>query len=420
MADVTTLARSRELSREVWKFQNEVRQNPKVLIPLLEEDLKYFQGKSIWAPGQPGMATEEGPPSWKEAISFIQQQPALPALEWNDGLAAAAMDHAYDLGPKGRTGHVGSDKSSISDRVRRHGNWLAVVGENISFGPADARYIIKQLIVDDGTPSRGHRTNIFTAEYGAVGIAAAPHKTFGSVCVLDYAGGMAPGGTGPGYAPAIDPSVFDIAVRKEAELARARALAGDMPLGCVSRSVKTTTRVAGGRRTVTTTTTFKFADGREETRVHVEESAQPAHSPQPPPLVAQAPAARPKALSNPTSTAPGRPAAGKPAAARGPRASAARGVAGAPFAHLFGADGAAALRAGAAGAGIGIVAEYRLCDRDELRPVDPVPPAASAAPAPAHPRLPAPRAASRAGPAAVLAGVPAGRGAGAPSTAMKK
>ena len=269
MTNVVTFESAKELSREVWRFQNEVRRNPKILVPMLEEDLKYFQGKSIWAPGQPGILTDEGPASWKEALVFVKQQPALPPLDWNDALSAAAADHAYDLGPKGRTGHVGSDNSSISDRVKRHGKWLTVVGENISFGPANARYIIKQLIVDDGTPSRGHRANIFQGDFGAAGVAAAPHSTYGSICVIDYAGGMAPGGTGPDYAPAIDPAIFDIAVRKDAELARARALASELPHGCVSRAVKTTTRVAGGRRTVTTTTVYTFADGRAETRVQV-------------------------------------------------------------------------------------------------------------------------------------------------------
>ena len=269
--NVSSFASSLELSKEVWKFQNEVRQNPKILIPLLEDDIKYFVGKSIYAPGQQGIITNEGPSAWKEAISFIQKQRPLHVLDWSDSLAAAAVDHAYDLGPKGKEGHVGSDKSKISDRIERHGKWLAIIGENIYFGNTDPKEIVRQLIVDDGVPSRGHRTNIFQSDFHIVGVGSAPHTQYGCMCVLDYAGGMESGGTGAGYAPRIQPEVFEIAKRKQAERDSAREQAKGLPLGCVSTSMEVLTRTVGNRTTVTTTTYYTFADGRKEKRVQVEE-----------------------------------------------------------------------------------------------------------------------------------------------------
>ncbi len=270
MQSVSSLDKSKSLSNEVWKYQNLVRQNPSILLPLLEEDLKNFVDSTIWSPGQPGLATEEGPSAWREAIRFIKQvQLPLHPLEWNDSLAAAAIDHAYDLGPKGGTGHVGSDKSTMSDRVARHGKWRVTLAENIYFGHTDPKEIIKQLVVDDGVASRGHRDNIFNPDFRAVGIGTAPHTDYGCMCVIDYAGGMAPGGTPAGYAPTVHPAVFNIAARSEAQLADARATAQGMPAGCVSQSVETLTRISGASRTVTTTTIYTFADGRTETRVAV-------------------------------------------------------------------------------------------------------------------------------------------------------
>jgi uncharacterized protein YkwD len=38
------------------------------------------------------------------------------------------------------------------------------------------RLVILQLIVDDGVPSRGHRTNCFKPDFALVGICSAPHK----------------------------------------------------------------------------------------------------------------------------------------------------------------------------------------------------------------------------------------------------
>jgi uncharacterized protein YkwD len=275
MSSVTSLASSKQLSREVWRFQNEVRQNPSVLIPLIQQDLRYFQGNTIYAPGQPGLNTDEGPSAWNEAIEFLKSQRPLHPLDWSDALEAAAIDHAYDSGPKGRTGHVGSDGSSSADRVIRHGQWQSVMGENISYGRPIATNIVMQLIVDDGVPSRGHRHNIFKPDFNVVGVGAAPHTVYGCVCVLDYAGGMAPGSTA-GYSPSVPSAVFDIAKQKEAEHSQARAVAQKLPLGCVSQSVETSIRVSGGRKTVTTTTVSRFADGREEKRVETAETVEVA------------------------------------------------------------------------------------------------------------------------------------------------
>ena len=47
-----------------------------------------------------------------------------------------------------------------------------------------------QLIVDDRVPSRGHRTNIFKKEFKVVGVNIGSHKRYGSLCVMDYAGGF--------------------------------------------------------------------------------------------------------------------------------------------------------------------------------------------------------------------------------------
>jgi uncharacterized protein YkwD len=47
-----------------------------------------------------------------------------------------------------------------------------------------------QLIIDDGVASRGHRVNIFKKDYKVVGIAVGPHKKYGEMCAMDFAGGF--------------------------------------------------------------------------------------------------------------------------------------------------------------------------------------------------------------------------------------
>jgi uncharacterized protein YkwD len=83
-------------------------------------------------PGKIDRRTNEGLDVWHEAIEFLQAQQPMPALEWHDGLASAVNDLASDLGPKGVIGHVGSDGSSMSDRIERYGQWQYSYAENSS------------------------------------------------------------------------------------------------------------------------------------------------------------------------------------------------------------------------------------------------------------------------------------------------
>ena len=93
------------------------------------------------------------------------------------------------------TGHEGSDHSTTKQRIERHGNWKpGSIGENISFGKNTGEdgiiykiiLVVLQLVVDDGVPNRGHRTNFFDPDYKLVGIFASEHKSYKYVVVLDY------------------------------------------------------------------------------------------------------------------------------------------------------------------------------------------------------------------------------------------
>ena len=72
----------------------------------------------------------------------------------------------------------------------RHGKWPKTCGENIAFGPDEAREVVMQLIIDDGVASRGHRVNIYKKDFKVVGISTGAHKKYGRMCTMDFAGGF--------------------------------------------------------------------------------------------------------------------------------------------------------------------------------------------------------------------------------------
>lgn len=127
-----------------------------------------------------------------ETVSFLQKQKPLPPLDFSDGLMLGAQRHVNDQGPRGTIGHTGSDHSHPSDRIAKFGHWVGSAGENISYGYSDAKKVVATLIVDQGVSGKGHRKNIFSADFGVAGVAAGHHARYGSMCVIDFAGTFAP------------------------------------------------------------------------------------------------------------------------------------------------------------------------------------------------------------------------------------
>jgi uncharacterized protein YkwD len=169
---------------------NLARTDPARYAGYLEEMRRRFQGSHYVLPNGTHILTQEGTRAVDEAIAFLRRQAPLSPLRFSAGLALGARDHVRDQGPKGTTGHEGSDGSHPSDRVERYGAWERTMGECISYGMSGAREIVIQLIVDDGVPDRGHRTNIFTPGFRVVGIAVGPHDKYRTMCVMDFAGGF--------------------------------------------------------------------------------------------------------------------------------------------------------------------------------------------------------------------------------------
>lgn len=176
------------LESEILKELNFARQNPQKYASLLEQLKPFYNGNYFERPGEITLITKEGVKAVDEAIRFLKKVDPIAPLSYSAGMSRAAMDHVQDQGRKGAFGHNGSDGSQPADRVNRYGKWRSIIGENVFYGRNNAQDIVVGLIVDDGVPGRGHRDNIFNPKYRVVGIACGDHKTYGTMCVIDFAG----------------------------------------------------------------------------------------------------------------------------------------------------------------------------------------------------------------------------------------
>jgi hypothetical protein len=149
---------------------------------------RAFTGNIVSRPGGINLLTSEGAAAVTDCIDHMTGRAPARALAPSAGLSHAARDHAADQGPSGEMGHVGSDGSTLSERISMHGKWGGYCGENISYGHEDPTEILISLLVDDGVPSRGHRDNLLKGVFNKVGIAIGPHEKYGHMCVMDFAG----------------------------------------------------------------------------------------------------------------------------------------------------------------------------------------------------------------------------------------
>ncbi len=126
--------------------------------------------------------------AFAEAVDFLMRQAPLPPLQSDEVLGAAALEHVSNQGPVGQIGHSGAAGERFDARLRRHGLTAEIAAENIAYGPATPSDVVRALIIDAGVASRGHRRNIFHAGLASAGVSCGPHRDYGVMCVMDFAG----------------------------------------------------------------------------------------------------------------------------------------------------------------------------------------------------------------------------------------
>jgi uncharacterized protein YkwD len=128
-------------------------------------------------------------PTTREAIAWLETRKPAPPLLVEPGLSASAADHAADEGENDSFEHTGSDGSAPYERMQHKGVWAGMLAEEMSAGEMTPQDVVRQLIVDEGVPGRGHRKDLLDPFLKRAGVGCARHPTYRVVCVVDLASG---------------------------------------------------------------------------------------------------------------------------------------------------------------------------------------------------------------------------------------
>lgn len=142
------------------------------------------------------------PAAFTDEMPFLAEMGKKPLLKWNDTLARVAEAKALDMATRKYVGHVDPDGYGLNYKINEAGyklndKWLASKElnyfESISAGAPSGEQAIRNLVIDKGVSTLGHRKHLlgldeWTASLYDIGIGYArpeqnqPYMSY--VCVI--------------------------------------------------------------------------------------------------------------------------------------------------------------------------------------------------------------------------------------------
>jgi uncharacterized protein YkwD len=172
----------------VFKEINRARTNPADYAAFLEETKAQYDALLPKIPAAEQQQPDDFIRPVYEAIQTLQAATPLPALTLSRGLSSAAKDHLRDQSLADTVSHMGSDGSTLEERINRYGTWEIGIGENLAHGSNTAQRLAMQLIIDQSNPGRTYRLNILNPAFSVTGIACGNSILYRNLCVITFAG----------------------------------------------------------------------------------------------------------------------------------------------------------------------------------------------------------------------------------------
>jgi hypothetical protein len=248
----------------LYKELNNLRQNPKSYIPLIEAQMELIKKNNVLTRKEYNLQiqTLEGKLAYETAILFLQQQKPVPPLQKEIKLSYAAKDLAKDIGERGVVTHQDREGQFTSERIEKYCEWESYANEVIEVSSKTCQDILISLLVDDGFRNRPNRRALFNDKYKLVGISCGPHIEYEIVTVFVFAGGIRQKGTLSNIAGPYELRDYDYDNRYD-EINPYLINDFDAPNNTMGLRVVRTKKFLGNRKILITKKFYKLDNGTE-------------------------------------------------------------------------------------------------------------------------------------------------------------
>ena len=173
---------------EILREINRLRTDPGGYARSLEDYRRLFDPRDQRLYTMPGdtlpRLSIDGAPAVDEAIVALRRQPPRIPLDLDSTLTRTARLLADDQAITGAIGHRTSQAPTPGDRSKAAGGDIYLT-EAVSYGFTSPEDVVRQLVIDDGVPGRGHRRTLFSPELRFAGIWCGPHARRAAMCAID-------------------------------------------------------------------------------------------------------------------------------------------------------------------------------------------------------------------------------------------
>jgi hypothetical protein len=179
---------------------NKIRHDPKKYAELVLKPLmNIYKGNSITIAGKWVRKTVEGIKGLERCIGTLENNAKYAPMSLVypfEGFSEIARLHALDQSKNGGIGHIGSDGRDEGKRILAITEPIPLedykTKENINYGPWQnlSKWVLFDLLVDDGDSMRPHLFNILMIGANQVGVSIKSHPVHGMVSVHEIGFGM--------------------------------------------------------------------------------------------------------------------------------------------------------------------------------------------------------------------------------------
>jgi uncharacterized protein YkwD len=167
-----------EVVRSIVDEINNFRRNPRAYAKEMSKLQNCYKAKFLTYP-ESGLEIEtvEGIGALHDCLQDLTNASPLPAMTVSQSLCRACTQHLGDLQANDFCSHIGTDGSTPEERLARYGEHREQCGENVVFGMRSPKETVYHMLIDDGSPERGHRANLLNMDFHFIGAAFGKHPS---------------------------------------------------------------------------------------------------------------------------------------------------------------------------------------------------------------------------------------------------